>query len=742
MVYISGLIVCKAAYEESNKEEGREKMILDPLKQYYLTSGCGYIIFNIISLSILTTAAAHFALQALGDILAAAHHSSRGKSGSLSEDTEDEDHPTDTAGGKRRNENWLMESLPNLTHFTAILPKIYPLILRACLVETNLRALRGYINFLTQYPPYEKLYQSAVEMSRVMVDRFATVRKLFVSSYCDNALVATDNMSAFRPLLSMLRNALEEALHTQTLPELSGSSDFLLVNFPASSEKGIIHLALVEAIFLFLSCDLAQKSNPADFKYFLELFFPATGKKKPEAFTVETKDPISLPPTSVIPQLLLSTNQRILDAVVGSANPVQLCACIQQFGCPSVSVEKVLGKLDQLCSDRESSVKVRRSIDSPAQLADSVEVHFMRGIQAGKAFLTYLQGIGNLPLIDEAPAEISVLLETASKKSISPLFATSKEPLLSLDTRVINLGEISQEKMQQRLLKIFTPSLSQLDVSSDKIQEEIEQALKALLLSSRQAAAVKSQSSKVSISSQMNTSVKALHELVTGGSVRRQFLEGLIKHRFSLTLLRTMTKIHCLCCIEGGLFQATIKQIMSLLDSKRMVSISGLTVFRSVLSGCAEKLGVEREVLTEGLPLTGLVKRTCREIESSQNPFAKEATLVKLVGDVIQGGMFPLIEDILNSVAQKAIVLQLEPRGISFLHKIKMATSKRRVPLALQCFPDLVSKESSMDSGGDGMNAMETDISGQTMSMVVIGDLSGLLIDWLEILDPQVLSGM
>ena len=609
-------------------------------------------------------------------------------------------------------------------------------------METNLRALRGYINFLTQYPPYEKLYQSAVEMSRVMVDRFATVRKLFVSSYCDNTLVATDNMSAFRPLLSMLRSALEEALHTQTLPELSGSSDFLLVNFPASSEKGIIHLALVEAIFLFLSCDLAQKSNPADFKYFLELFFPSSGKKKPEAFTVETKDPIPLPPTSVMSQLLFSTNQRILDAVVGSANPVQLCACIQQFGCPSVSVEKVLGKLDQLCSDRESSVKVRRSIDNPAQLANSVEVHFMRGTQTGRTFLTYLQGIGNLPPTDEAPASVSALLEAASKKPVSPSLATNKEPLLSLDTQVISLGEISQEKMQQRLLKIFTPSLSQLDVSSDKIQEEIEPALKSLLLSSRKVAAVKSQSSMGSISSQMNTLVKALHELVTGGSMRRQFLEGLIKHRFSLTLLRILTKIHYLCSTEGGLFQSTIKQMLSLLDSRRTVSIAGLTVFRSVLSGCAGKLGVEREVLSEGLPLAGLVKRTCRETESSQNPFAKEVTLVKLVGDVIQGGMFPLIEDILNSVARKAIVLQLEPRCISFLHKIKMATSKRRVPLALQCFPDLVSKESSLDDGGDSTNAMETDISGQTMSMVVIGDLSGLLVDWLEILDPQVLFGL
>ena len=650
------------------------------------------------------------------------------RSGSQSEDTENEDRFSFLAENMEQ-EDWLTESLPNLTHFTTILPRIYPLILRACLVETNLKALQGYINFLTQYPPHEKLYQSAVEMSRVMVDRFPTVRKLFADGD------SIDSLSTFRSVLGMLRHAFEEALESQTSPELSGSSDFLLINFPNVGRKGIIHLALVEAIFLFISCKIAQRSNPADFKYFTELWFPSNSIKNPEAFTVETKEPVPLPPVSVLPQMLFSTESKVLDAVISLAAPLQLCSFIQQFGCRSESVEKSLRRLDECCADRETAVTLRRSINDPIQVANSIEVHFLRGIEAGKAFHTYLQGLSDIPPTD-LPSNVTAILEADDEKSVPSKISKEEEPL-PLYTSVVELGKISAEKMEQYLLNIFTPTLSQTDLAAEDIQQEIETGLKKLIFATRKLTSSELQASKDSINAEISTLVTALHKLLTGGGVRRQFLEGMIKNQFSLSLLRMLTKLYTLTQLED-LFQSIIKQIMNLLESKRMSSISGLSVFRSVVLGCAEQLGITRDTPDDPLPfsdLTSTVKNACVEVKASVDPFEKEEALVKMASDVVQSGCFALVEDILSTVAKRAIALGMETRCISFLQKIKIATSTVQAPLILQCFPGLLSKK-GYECEKDDLNVME--VNEQSMNMVVIGDLSGLFVDWLEILDPQV----
>ena len=177
---------------------------------------------------------------------------------------------------------------------------------------------------------------------------------------------------------------------------------------------------------------------------------------------------------------------------------------------------------------------------------------------------------------------------------------------------------------------------------------------------------------------------------------------------------------------------------MSLLESKRVVSIPGLKVFRSVVFGCAEQLSIEKNqsVSSETLPsfqLASKVKEKCCEIQKSLDPFENEDTLVKLAADVVQKGSFALVEDILSTVGKRAIVLGKEARCITFLQKMRAASLTIQVPLTLQCFPEyLIKKENETNKS----ISVETDA--QNMSMVVIGDLSGLFVDWLEILDPQV----
>ncbi len=613
-----------------------------------------------------------------------------------------------------------------------ILPQIYPLILRACLVETNLKALQGYLIFLTQYPPNDKLYQSAVELSRVMVDRFQTVSKLFTIAD------SIDSLSVFRSVVSMFRRALQEVLESQTSPELTENDNLLLINFTSVGKKGIIHLALIEAIFLVISCDVAHRNSLTDFKYFIQLFFPSRKENEPEAFTVETKEPVSLPPASVLLQMLFSTEPRILDAAVSKATPTQLCTFVQQFGCSVCSVQNALRRLDECCEDKETAATLRRAVDDPQKVANCIEVHFLRGIETGKIFHTYLQGMSDFPPSD-LPTSVATILEADSKilKNKSSLFQAKKEAPLCLETPIVDFRKISPEKMEQYLLHLFTPTLSELDLSADEIRQELDTGLKKLVVSACKLTLPKFNVSLESISAEVSVLVAELHKLLTGGNVRRQFLEGMIKHRFSLSLLRMLTTIYSLIKTDQ-LFQSTIVQIMSLLESKRVVSIPGLKVFRSVVFGCAEQLSIEKNqsVSSETLPsfqLASKVKEKCCEIQKSLDPFENEDTLVKLAADVVQKGSFALVEDILSTVGKRAIVLGKEARCITFLQKMRAASLTIQVPLTLQCFPEyLIKKENETNKS----ISVETDA--QNMSMVVIGDLSGLFVDWLEILDPQV----
>ncbi len=675
-----------------------------------------------------------FHLQALHDILNGSRRNSESKSGSQSEETEDDDISSHTIEG--RQENWLTESLPGLTHFAAILPQIYPLILRACLVETNLRALQGYLVFLTQYPPNDKLYQSAVELSRVMVDRFQTFSKLFTTNK-ENSIT---RLTAFRSVLSMFRRALQEVLESGTSPDLSVSNTLLLINFTSIGKKGILHMALIEAIFLVISCDVSHRNTLTDFKYFVELFFPSRSESEPEAFTVETKEPISLPPSSVLPQMLFSTDSKISNAVVSKATPPQLCTFVRQFGCSIDSVRNALKRLDECCEDQESAVTLRRAVEDPHKMADCIEVHFLRGIETGKAFHTYLQGLSDYPPSD-LPTSVTAILEADSKRTRKySLFSSTIETPVRFDTAaIVGLKKISSEKMEQYLLKLFTPALSELDLLVDDIRKEIETSLKKVIFSARKLTVSELKVSQDSINAEVSILVAGLHKLLTGGNVRRQFLEGMIKQRFSLSLLRMLTKIYSLIKMNP-LFQFTIGQIMSLLESKRVVSMPGLKVFRSVVLGCAEQLGIEKKehgASSEALPFSQLssrVRNKCCEIRNSADPFEGEEGLIKMAADVVQSGSFALVEDILSTVAKRAIVFGMEARCIAFLHKMKTSCSTVQVPLTLQCFPERLAKT---ETETNGSVAMETD--GQSMSMVVIGDLSGLFVDWLEILDPQVM---
>lgn len=380
-------------------------------------------------------------MQALHDILAKSGECGRNSSSfsCFSEDAEDTDYSLVVKDGER-----LVSCLPSITHFALVLPQIYPFLLHACLVETNMNCLQHYLLFLTQNYPHEKLSESVIGISRLIVDRFDIIKKILSPSsskqYEVIGLQGSYSVQLPLALFELFHSAMEAAIHSQTMPQLSGSSEFVLVTFPALSQKAILHTTFIQAVFLLLSLNPPQGTAYMDYTYLLDLWLPTQPHNRPEVSAIESKEKISLPPADVLSSTLLSTNPRLLEASVCAAKPALLCQFLEQAGSPVSCVEKVVEFLEHSC-DTDSSVtaELRHCVTDPASLAGCVEVQMSRGVKCGASLISFLQSLNN-----QAPSDMDT--STAGKED-------------KADYRIGNSSSLRQRKSSSMQVQSTEPGL-------------------------------------------------------------------------------------------------------------------------------------------------------------------------------------------------------------------------------------------------------------------------------------------
>lgn len=681
--------------------------------------------------------------------------SKRGSSNfsSFSDDADDTDHHLVVKDGER-----LVSCLPNVTHFAVILPQIYPFLLQACLVETNLNCLQHYMLFLAQNYPHEKLCESVIGISRLIVDRFDVIKKILSSSSSKQHEVAnlqgSNNVVLLGSLFELFHNAMEAAIHSQTMPQLSSSAEFWLVTFPAVSQKAILHTAFIQALFLLLSLNPPPGAAFGDFTYLLDLWIPIQLLSRPEACAVESKDKLSLPPVEVLHSMLLSTNTRILEASVKVAKPSDLCKFVEQFGCPVVSVDKVLEVLDDLCNERSVATELRHIVVDPVSLSRYVESQMHRGIKNGKNFLTFIRGLTNMGLTNMSPSEAALangvnlnyriggdssLLQYCKPSTIQKSFSkSSKEKSLTY------LQGLSIEEAEQHLLQIFLqfsgPTPQDLS-ETRRIMMCLENGIKQLL------------NLKCSFGSNvipgeiyLTSLIASLHKLLSESSFRSiQLLEGMIKSRFSLTLFRVVTKLHVQDQLGRQLsdvYKDTLHDICVLLESSVHIvnKLKFFPSFIAILRNSCKKLGVSFYLEEEGV--TEMASRVCKDIQIGKNPFENEPSIIKLSHDMIQSTTFlKQFESLISTLIKRSVSLNMEMKCINLLQSVK-SVSADRAPVAVQYNSELfysnkvISELSSEKSCGKKIEMKETDLTLLPCSP----DMTGLLIDVFEVLDPEIIN--
>ncbi len=611
-----------------------------------------------------------------------------------------------------------MSCLPNITHFAVILPQIYPFLLRACLVETNLNCLQHYILFLAQNYPHEKLYESVIGISRLIVDRFDIIKKTLSppNKQCEmKGSQGSYSVILLGSLFELFRNAMEAAIHSQTMPQLSSSADFMLVTIPIMSQKAILHTSFIQAVFLLLSQNPPHGSASGDFTYLLDLWIPIQPLNRPEACAIEGKEKFSLPPSEILQSTLMSTNTRVLEASMLVAKPSLLCKIVEQFGCPIVSIEKVLEVLDDLCNESSAASELRHAVLDPASMATSVKIQMSRGTESGSNFLSFIRGLVNsdsdINQNFDAGPEMDCGVGVNSSFNGSRLATRFSEPLTERSQG--HLQTLSFQDAEQQLLLIFLPPCD-LELQGLKKRKNImsvmESSLRELITSKQSPCGQK----------EINL-IAALSQLLSGSSVSGiKFFEGMIKNRFSLSLLRMITKLQ-----EQGqlgdqlahVFKSTLHDIFVLLESC-VLKENRLKSFVTVLKGCCKTMGVDFTVEEDAKKqifstvCVDLVNKNTSEVEA-------------VVLDKIQRSSFGYLENVVSSLVRESVNLNLETECINMLHTISITTANHCVPIAFQYNPQFFFSDSASFS------------TEELTALPCFPDASGLLVDLYEMLDPE-----
>ena len=151
------------------------------------------------------------------------------------------------------------------------------------------------------------------------------------------------------------------------------------------------------------------------------------------------------------------------------------------------------------------------------------------------------------------------------------------------------------------------------------------------------------------------------------------------------------------------------------------------------------------------------VGKACKEVGESKDPFRNKSALVRLCHNVTQAGLPAPFEQLVSSVVKRAIFLGREQQCVQFLYAVKASTSDSTLPVVLKFFPSYFTIRSDDDESGGGTflsrsqspedELMETNSATNEKSPIsywqsgnVHVDICGLLVDWLELLDPEVLA--
>ncbi|KAM4632627.1 integrator complex subunit 1 [Discoglossus pictus] len=304
------------------------------------------------------------------------------------QDAEEKDHHMDEDSGDSElmlGYQWLLRDLPKLPLFDSVKGTTAVALQQAIHMETDLHTISAYLVYLSQHAPIEDQGQHndlVLDVARLIVERSTIVTHLFskLSYSAESDAVLTALLCIFSCYVRRMRKSKEG----EEVYSWSESQDQVFLRW-TTGETATMHILVVHAMVILLT--LGPPRAESDFFPLLDIWFPEK-KPLPTAFLVDTSEEALLLPDWLKLRMIRSEVPRLVDAALQDLEPQQLLLFVQSFGIPVSSMSKLLQYLDQAVSHEPQSLE--QNIMDKNYMAHLVEVQHERGATGGQTFHSLL----------------------------------------------------------------------------------------------------------------------------------------------------------------------------------------------------------------------------------------------------------------------------------------------------------------------------------------------------------------
>uniref|UniRef100_A0AAX7UUE0 Integrator complex subunit 1 n=1 Tax=Astatotilapia calliptera TaxID=8154 RepID=A0AAX7UUE0_ASTCA len=597
---------------------------------------------------------------------------------------------------------WLLQDLPKLPLFDSVRGMTSTALQQAIHMETDPQTISAYLIYLSQHAPVEEQASHndlALDIARLIVERSTIMNNLFSkhSSRPESDAVLYAFLSIFSTYIKRMRKTKEG----EDLYSWSESQDQVFLRW-TTGETATMHILVVHAIVILLTLG-PPKGSPSDFHMLLDIWFPDK-KPLPTAFLVDTSEEALLLPDWLKLRMIRSEVSRLVDAALQDLEAQQLLLFVQSFGIPVSSMSKLLQYLDQAVSHDPQALE--QNIMDKHYMAHLVEVQHERGATGGHTFHSLLSS--SLPPHRDSSETSKAKVTVETPHSSVKMRAATQLPVVGPDDDLTGmLLQIFPLKVDPRW---HGPPPSQVSLA-------LQQALAKELMRAKQG-----QIQQGGLAFRLLQAIAALLASAHAGPIVISMHRS---HSLSCPLMRQLHLYQRLVSQDiafSSLFLKVIVEMLIWLDNPTVEAGPLKTLLRSfagqnshkhrlsdVRTGflhLAEALAYRRD--TE-VPLRAIIAMLKTGEKCNAEP--------ELVGKVLQGLMevkSPYLEELLSLLM--TVGTQNGTAG-----SVAMVIS-----LLLQ-----ESEERAVKKEVDSNNGSEVTKSGLS---------SGLLVDWLERLDPEVTS--
>lgn len=600
---------------------------------------------------------------------------------------------------------WLLRDLPRLPLFHSVRASTALALQQAVHMETDPQTVSAYLVYLSQHTPVEEQgphSDLALDVARLIVERSTIMSHLFARRSCSAASDAV--LAALLSIFSRYVRRMRKSKEGEEVYSWSESQDQVFLRW-SSGETATMHILVVHAMVILLTLG-PPRAGDEEFQALLDIWFPEK-KPLPTAFLVDTSEEALLLPDWLKLRMIRSEVPRLVDAALQDLEPQQLLLFVQSFGIPVSSMSKLLQHLDQAVAHDPQTLE--QNIMDKNYMAHLVEVQHERGASGGQTFHSLLTA--SLP-----PRRDST---EAPKPKSSPEPPPGQGRIRAM-TQMRVLGP--EDDLASMFLQVFPLSPgSRWQLSSARpVALALQQALGQELARVRQGNA-----EGTGVAVRLLQAMASLLNSPHGGALAVSMQRN---HFLACPLLRLLSQYQRCVPQDSGfssLFLKVLMQMLQWLDSP----------------------GVEAGPLQAQLKLLATQYSAQRRIGDVRSGFLHLAEALAFRGDMevisstvralvatLRAGERCGVEPELISKVLRGLIEVRSPHLEELLMALFSAASALPAPRPVAVVSSLLLQEEEPPA------AAQQEAAGSSLEAVRLGPCSGLLVDWLETLDPEVIG--